>query len=93
MPLNFLTAAQLVRYVRDADERSPSQLPRSFYLDDAARSLIAKRRGDHSGLGFALHICTARFWAPFSSLHSTAQYSVDLGHRRSRRPSHTQDRR
>ncbi|WSA96257.1 DUF4158 domain-containing protein [Streptomyces sp. NBC_01795] len=46
---------------RFADEPTRPELERVFFLDDEARKLIAKRRGDHSRLGFTLQMCTVRY--------------------------------
>src|SRR5215467_12460412 len=61
MPVDFLTEEQQRRHGRHGSEPTRSLLPprsRYFHLDDAARELLAERRGDCNRLGLALQIVT-----------------------------------
>jgi len=56
MPTEFLTDDQLAQYGRFYGAPSRVQRERLFFLDDADRALIARRRRPHLQLGFALQL-------------------------------------
>ncbi len=67
MPVNFLTHAQRAQYGHYLAPPSEKQLAKFFHLDDQDRQFIKRLHHDHTRLGFAVQLGTARFLGTFLS--------------------------
>ena len=63
--MEFLSDEEAAAYGACRGVPSQSDLEKLFFLDDADRQLIAKRRGAHNRLGFALLLTTVRYLGVF----------------------------
>jgi len=67
MPVEFLTDEEAAAYGTYQGVPSRAEMEKLFFLDAADKRLVARRRGDHSRLGFAMQLTTVRYLGLFLS--------------------------
>jgi hypothetical protein len=65
VPIEFLSDEEVARFGRYNGPPTRAELEKLFFLDDADKDEVAKRRGDHNRLGFALQLATVRYLGTF----------------------------
>jgi TnpA family transposase len=65
MPVEFLSDEEAAGFGRYRGPPTQADLDRLFFLDDADRALVSKRRLDHMRLGFASQLVTVRYLGAF----------------------------
>jgi TnpA family transposase len=65
VPVEFLGDDEVADYGTYSNPLTRKQLETLFFLDDEDKTLVAKHRGDHMRMGFALQLVTVRYLGTF----------------------------
>jgi TnpA family transposase len=65
MPVDFLSDGEAARYGRFAGAPGRVELEKLFFLDNADKALIRKKRGPHNRLGYAVQLTSVRYIGRF----------------------------
>jgi hypothetical protein len=65
MPVVFLTDEEATAYGAYQGAPSQAEMEKLFFLDAADKRTVARRRGDHNRLGFAMQLTTVRYLGLF----------------------------